>query len=257
MNTVQNNSAHTQALPYDLTRKRVVIVGGKTGIGLGIAQAAHAAGASVTVVSRRSISVADHPELAPFEQIEFDMGDEEAVRNAFAKIGKLDHLLVVAGPTDGSWGTFMDEGMEGVRSFVNSKFFGSWACARYASSQLAADGSITFLTGGTAVRSKVGLTAVTSAFAAVEALTRSLALELGPVRVNCIRPGFVETDLWNFLSQEDGAILREKIRTHFPAHRVGRPADIGHAAVFLMTNPFVTGTILEVSGGEQLVDWQF
>jgi NAD(P)-dependent dehydrogenase (short-subunit alcohol dehydrogenase family) len=51
--------------------------------------------------------------------------------------------------------------------------------------------------------------------------------------------------------------VREKVRANFPARRIGRPADVGHAAVFLMTNPYVTGTVLEVSGGEQLVDWQF
>ncbi len=123
--------------------------------------------------------------------------------------------------------------------------------------RLAADGSITFLTGGIAARSKLGMTAVTSTFAAVEALARSLALELGPVRVNAIRPGFIDTDLWNFLSKTDAADVREKVRANFPARRIGRPADVGHAAVFLMTNPYVTGTVLEVSGGEQLVDWQF
>ena len=133
MSTSQQQPTEAQAPSYDLTGKRVVVVGGKTGIGLGIAQAAHAMGASVTVASRRSASVTDHPELAPFEQIAFDMADEEAVRVAFARIGELDHLLVVAGPTDGSWGTFMDEDMDGARHYANSKYFGSWACARYAS----------------------------------------------------------------------------------------------------------------------------
>jgi NAD(P)-dependent dehydrogenase (short-subunit alcohol dehydrogenase family) len=47
------------------------------------------------------------------------------------------------------------------------------------------------------------------------------------------------------------------VRDNFPARRIGYPADVGHAAVFLMTNPYVTGTVLEVSGGETLVDWQF
>jgi NAD(P)-dependent dehydrogenase (short-subunit alcohol dehydrogenase family) len=257
MATAQHEPTRPQSPSYDLTGKRVVVVGGKTGIGLGIAQAAHEAGASVTVASRRSASVTDHPELTPFEQIELDIGDEEVVRAAFDTIGGLDHLLVAAGPTDGSWGEFRDEDMRGVRSYANSKFLGSWACARYAHPRLASDGSITFLTGGIAARSKVGMTAVTSTFAAVEALTRSLALELGPVRVNAIRPGFIDTDLWNFLSTTDAADVREKVRANFPARRIGRPADVGHAAVFLMTNPYVTGTVLEVSGGEQLVDWQF
>src|SRR5579875_2269619 len=106
MTTAQNE--HTRpALPsYDLTGKRVVVVGGKAGIGLGIAQAAQRAGASVTVASRRSADVADHPELAPFEQIVLDIEDETAVRAAFDDIGALDHLVVAAGATDGSWGAF-------------------------------------------------------------------------------------------------------------------------------------------------------
>jgi NAD(P)-dependent dehydrogenase (short-subunit alcohol dehydrogenase family) len=257
MTTAQNDQARLASPPYDLTGKRVVVVGGKTGIGLGIAPAAHGAGGSVTVASRRSASVADHPELAPFKQIDLDISDEEAVRAAFDGIGDLDHLVVAAGPTDGSWGAFMDGDMRGVRSYTNSKYLGSWACARYASPQLSPNGSITFMTGGIAARPKVGMTSVTSAFAAVEALGRSLALELGPIRVNTIRPGFIDTDFWSFLSEADAAAVREKVRAKFPARRLGQPADVGHAAVFLMTNPYVTGTVLDVTGGEQLVDWMF
>ena len=119
MTTHQSELTKTRLPSYDLTGKRVVVVGGKTGIGLGIAQAAHAAGASVTVASRRSAPSADHPDLAPFKQIRLDIGDEEAVRAAFDAIGFLDHLVVAAGPTDGSWGTFMDDDMRGVRSYLN------------------------------------------------------------------------------------------------------------------------------------------
>jgi NAD(P)-dependent dehydrogenase (short-subunit alcohol dehydrogenase family) len=247
-----------QATPnYDLTGKRVVVVGGKAGIGLGIAQAAYAAGASVMVASRRSASVTDHPELAPFEQIRLDISDEGAVRAAFDAIGQLDHLVVAAGPTDGSWGAFMDDDMRGVLSYTTTKYLGSWACARYAAPRLAPHGSITLLTGGIAARPKLGMTSVTSAFAAVEALGRSLALELGPIRVNTIRPGFIDTDFWTILPEAVAAEVREKVRTTFPARRLGQPSDIGHAAVFLMTNPYVTGTVLDVTGGEQLVDWLF
>ena len=257
MTTVHSERARPQMPSHDLTGKRVVVVGGKTGIGLGVAQAAHAAGASVTVASRRSAPVADHPELAPFEQIRLDLGDEETIRDAFDAIGALDHLVVAAGPTDGTWGAFMDDDMRGVRSYTNAKYLGSWACARYATPRLSHDGSITFLTGGIAARPKVGMTSVTSAFAAVEALGRSLALELGPIRVNTIRPGFIDTDFWTFLSEADAAAVREKVRAKFPARRLGQAADVGHAAVFLMTNPYVTGTVLDVTGGEQLVDWAF
>lgn len=166
-----------------------------------------------------------------------DISDEDDVRATFNASGSLDRLLVAAGPTNGSWGAFTDADMRAVRNYANSKFLGSWACARYAAQNLSPEGSITFLTGGIAARPKIGMTAVTSTFAAVEALARSPALELGPIRVNAIRPGFIDTDLWNFLSPTDAADVREKARSAFPARRIGHPADIGHAAVFLMTIP--------------------
>jgi NAD(P)-dependent dehydrogenase (short-subunit alcohol dehydrogenase family) len=237
----------------NLAGQRVVVVGGKTGIGLGVARAARAAGATVIVASRRIASLEEHPEFAGFEQVGLDMRDESAVRAAFEAIGTFDHLVVTAAPDLGTWGGFMDEDMRGVRSYMEGKFLGSWACARHGAPHLRANGSITFLTGGMAVRPKVGYAAVTSSFAAVEALSGSLALELAPRRVNTIRPGFVDTDMWSFLPDTQRQGLIAKVAETFPARRAGKAEDIAHAALFLMTNPYVTGTVLEVAGGENLV----
>jgi NAD(P)-dependent dehydrogenase (short-subunit alcohol dehydrogenase family) len=244
-------------LPFDLSGKRVVVVGGKRAIGLGVARAAHAAGARVTVASRREVSIEQQPELAAFEHVFLDMRDETAVQAAFESIGPFDHLVVTAGPEIGSWGSFMDPDMRGVRGYMEGKFMGTWACARHAAPHLAADGSMTFLTGGIGARAKLGLAAVTSTFAAVDSLSRSLALDLAPIRVNTIRPGFIDSEFWDVLPADDIEAIRKKVETTFPARRVGTIADVGHAAVFLMTNPYVTGTVLEVSGGELLVDWLF
>ncbi len=253
MNFAKNEQTPTLTSLYGLPGKKVVVVGGKTGIGLGIARAAQAAGAAVTVVSRRIASEKQRPDLADFQQVNLDINDEAAVREAFDGIGPLDHLVITAAPGLGSWGAFMDADMRGVRSYIEGKFLGSWACARYAAPHLTSGGSITFLTGGTAMRPKLGFSAVTSAFAAVEALSGSLSLELAPIRVNTIRPGYIDTDMWNVMSDAERDGLREKVRKTFPARHAGTPADIGHAALFLMTNPYVTGTVIEVSGGENLV----
>jgi len=236
-----------------LSGKTIVVVGGKTGIGLGVAHAARAAGAKVIVASRRVETAEERPDLAEFIEISLDMRDEASVRSAFDSIGPLDHLVITAAPDLGTWGGFMDTDMHGVRSYLEGKFLGSWACARYAAPHLQPGGSIIFLTGGMAARPKIGFAAVTSAFAAVEALSGSLALELAPSRVNTIRPGFIDTDMWSFLPVEHRDGLRQKVAETFPVRRAGRAADIGHAAIFLMTNPYVTGTVLEVSGGENLV----
>jgi NAD(P)-dependent dehydrogenase (short-subunit alcohol dehydrogenase family) len=257
MKNTESQTVNYPALSFNLTGKRVVVVGGKTSIGLGIAMAARAAGASVTVASRRDVSVEQRPDLAAFHQVVLDITDESAVRTAFDAIGRFDHLVVTAGPEMGSWGSFMDSDMRGVRGYLEAKFLGTWACARYAAPYLAADGSMTFLTGGTAARPKLGLAAVTSTFAAVELLSKSLALELAPARVNTIRPGYIDTDFWNVLPAADQDAIKAKVREKFPVQRIGTAADIGHAAVFLMTNPYVTGTVLEIGGGELLVDWAF
>jgi NAD(P)-dependent dehydrogenase (short-subunit alcohol dehydrogenase family) len=255
--TEKSNAMNTLPPAQQLAGQKVVVIGGKVGMGLGIAQAAHAAGAAVTVGSRRHATAEERPDLAEFEQIQLDVRDEAAVRETFDAIGDLDHLIVTAAPEIGSWGTFMDDDMRGARSYLEGKFFGSWACARHAAPHLEAGGSITFLTGGTAVRPKQGFAAATSALAAVEALGRSLAIDLAPLRVNTIRPGFVDTDMWSFLPDTERDDIRTKVRENLPARRVGTPADIGHAALFLMTNPYVTGSVLEVTGGEELVDWMF
>lgn len=253
MNTANNSHQVVLAPSLDLRGKKVVIVGGKTGIGLGIARAARASGATVIVASRRIASIEERPDLTDFEQISLDMRNESTVRAAFEAIGSFDHLVVTAAPDLGTWGGFMDEDMQGVRSYMEGKFLGTWACARYAGPHVGANGSITFLTGGMAVRPKLGYAAVTSSFAAVEALSGSLALELAPTRVNTIRPGFIDTEMWSFLPDEQRDGLRKKVAETFPSRRAGKAEDIAHAALFLMTNPYVTGTIIEVSGGENLV----
>jgi NAD(P)-dependent dehydrogenase (short-subunit alcohol dehydrogenase family) len=253
MNKERNDREALFTPSSNLSGKKVVVVGGKTGIGLGIARAARASGATVIVASRRIVSVEERPDLAAFEQVSLDIRHESAVRTAFEAIGSFDHLVVTAAPEIGTWGSFMDPDMQGVRSYLEGKFLGTWACARYGAAHLRANGSITFLSGGMAARPKIGYAAVTASFAAVEALSSSLALELAPTRVNTIRPGYVDTDMWSFLPDQQRDGLRKKVEETFPSRRVGKAEDIAHAALFLMANPYVTGTVIEVSGGENLV----
>ncbi|KYF52126.1 hypothetical protein BE04_34655 [Sorangium cellulosum] len=95
---------------------------------------------------------------------------------------------------------------------------------------------------------------VSATFAALETLARGLAIELGPLRVNVIRPGYTDSEMWSFLDDAAREQLRERVRAAMPVRRMGTVEDIGHAAVFLMTNPQVTGSVLDITGGETLVD---
>jgi NAD(P)-dependent dehydrogenase (short-subunit alcohol dehydrogenase family) len=90
--------------------------------------------------------------------------------------------------------------------------------------------------------------------AALPALTKSLALEVAPVRVNLIAAGFVDTPLPASLLGDEIDERREQLRTTLPIGRVVGPADIAALAVHLMTNTAVTGATFDIDGGQQLVE---
>jgi NAD(P)-dependent dehydrogenase (short-subunit alcohol dehydrogenase family) len=230
--------------------QRVVVVGGTSGMGLATVRAAAGLGAEVVSAGRRPL--AQRESVPGVEAAEVDVTDEESVRMLFDRVGTLDHLLVTA--SAGTAGAFLDQDLARGRSFMDGKFFGSWMCARYAAPGLAATGSITFVTGGAVVRPPAHGSMVSAAFAAVEALTRALAIELGPRRVNTIRPGYTDSDMWSYLPDARRRELRRRVSDAMPVGRMGTPDDIAHAALFLMTNPQVTGAVLEVTGGETLVN---
>jgi NAD(P)-dependent dehydrogenase (short-subunit alcohol dehydrogenase family) len=230
--------------------QRVVVVGGTSGMGLATVRATAALGADVVAAGRRP--VAERRSMPGVQQVEIDVTDEASVQGLFDSVGDLDHLLVTASP--GAAGAFLDQDLSAARSFMDGKFFGGWMCARYAAPRLRAGGSITFVTGAAVVRPPTHGAMITAAFAAIEALTRALAIELAPRRVNTIRPGYTDSDMWSFLSETQRDDLRRRVAAAMPVNRMGTPEDIAHAAVFLMTNPQVTGTVLEVTGGETLVD---
>jgi NAD(P)-dependent dehydrogenase (short-subunit alcohol dehydrogenase family) len=233
-----------------LTGKRVVVVGGTSGMGLATARLAAQLGADVVAAGRRPPE--GRSAVDGVRQAQVDVTDEASVRALFDDVGELDHLLVTSSP--GSPGPFLEQDLAAARTFLDGKLLGSWSCARYAAPRIRPGGSITFVTGAAVVRPPRHAAMVTAAFAAVEALSRALALELGPLRVNTIRPGYTDSEMWSSLSAADRDELRRRVADAMPVGRMGTPEDIAHAAVFLMTSRQTTGAVLEVSGGETLVD---
>ena len=233
-----------------LTGERVVVVGGTSGMGLAIARKAVELGGEAVAAGRRPL--AGRASIDGVRQAQVDVTDEASVRALFEDVGPLDHVVVSASP--GSPGPFLDQDLHAARSVVDGKLLGSWTCARYAAPQMPAGGSITFVTGCAVVRPPRHAAMVTAAFAAVEALSRAPALELGPLRVNTLRPGYTDTEMRSHLSAAERDDLRQRVAAAMPAGRMGSPEDVAHAAAFLMTSRQTTGAVLEVSGGESLVD---
>jgi NAD(P)-dependent dehydrogenase (short-subunit alcohol dehydrogenase family) len=93
---------------------------------------------------------------------------------------------------------------------------------------------------------------------AVEALTKALALELGPrLRVNCFSPGYFDTERYDHLPTERKALMLEATADSLPLRKVGTPEEAGQALLFLATNTFTTGVILDVDGGHQVRQYSY
>ncbi|HWL85371.1 MAG TPA: SDR family oxidoreductase, partial [Polyangiaceae bacterium] len=126
-----------------LRGQRVVVVGGTSGMGLGAVRAAADAGAHVIAAGRRPAAARDivQPAEGRLEHAVVDVTDEASVRAMFDAIGEVDHLFVTAAPPPGSWGAFLDQDVAAAQTYMNGKFFGSWACARYAAPRMHPGGS--------------------------------------------------------------------------------------------------------------------
>jgi NAD(P)-dependent dehydrogenase (short-subunit alcohol dehydrogenase family) len=140
-----------------------------------------------------------------------------------------------------------------AQEFMDSKFWGAFRAARYAAPRIRAGGSITFNSGTYATKPTAGVAAVTASLAALEMLGKSLALELAPIRVNSVRPGTIDTPLWSSMSEAERGEMFEAAAGRAPVGRIGRPEDVARAILFLMDHDYLTGTVLEVNGGESLV----
>ncbi len=114
-------------------------------------------------------------------------------------------------------------------------------------------GSITFMSGTSAWKPRPGGAVGSASCGAIEAFGRSLAIDLAPIRVNTIAPGFIDTPLIDALVGEHKAALLEREVARQPVKRVGTPEDIADAVLFLMKNGYVTGITLTVDGGRMLI----
>lgn len=234
----------------NLQNQRVVLLGGTSGIGLATAQAALAAGATVVVVSSRSQRVASALAVLG-ERAEghaVDLNDEAAVRGLFEQLDVFDHLVYSAGDPL-QIGPLGSTGIDAVRKAFDVRLFGAITAVKHAAPHLRPGGSVV-LTGGVAsLRPQRGWTAGATICGAMEAFTRALAVELAPIRVNLVSPGFVRTPLWASIPEAEREAMYATIGAALPVGRVGEAEDIAQTYLYLMTNRYSTGQTVVVDGG--------
>jgi len=237
-----------------LDGKRIVVLGGSSGIGLAVAQAAAREGGAVVIVSSRQARVdAALAELpAGTEGRTADLADEPAVRALFEGLGDFDHLVFTAGEAL-HLGPIGQTDVAAARAFFSVRYWGAFLAAKHGSPRIRPGGSIVLTSGLTAQRPNPGWTVATSVCAAVEGLTRALAVELAPIRVNLVSPGLVRSPLWAGMAEADRTALYEAVGARLPVRHVGEPAEIAEAYLYLMRQTFGTGHVLLADGGGKLV----
>jgi NAD(P)-dependent dehydrogenase (short-subunit alcohol dehydrogenase family) len=237
----------------ELVGQTVVVIGGSAGIGLETARRARAEGAEVVLVARNPDRLQQAArEVSAQRTAAFDAIDFDRLGRFFDELpAPIDHVLVTGpGPY---YAPLMEIDLERARRDIEAHLFLPLEVARNAVGKVRPGGTLLFM-GGTGGRATaVGFSLISALTAAMPALTRNLALELAPVRVNLIAAGFVDTPLSASLLGDQLDARREQLRATLPVRRVIGPADIAALAVHLMTNTAVTGATYDIDGGQQLV----
>lgn len=237
-----------------LSEQRIIILGGSSGIGLATAQAAARKGASVVIASsskdRVQAALATLP--AGAEGHIANLADENAIRTLFETIAEFDHLIYTAGENL-QLGSLASADIDAAHRFFGVRYWGAVCAAKYGSRKIRAGGSIVFTSGIAGARPRAGWAIAASVCGAMEGLTRALAVELAPIRVNIVSPGVVKTALWSNMTEADRVALYQQTSQRLPVGHVGDAAEVAQAYLYLMQQSYATGQVLVIDGGAVLV----
>ncbi len=238
----------------NLHGQHVVILGGTSGIGLAVAHAAQETGARVSVASSRRSSVE-----AALRQLGgaasgrvVDVTDLRSAAAFFRETGPFDHLVHTAGEPL-TMMTVADLDLDRARGFFEARYFGALSAVNAALPHLSEGGSITLTSGTAAMRPGAGWSLGASVCGAMNSLTRALAVELAPTRVNAVAPGVLRSPIWSEMSEADRDAMYEQLGRTLPVGRVGEVEDAAQAYLYCLTQSHTTGTVLTVDGGTLLV----
>jgi NAD(P)-dependent dehydrogenase (short-subunit alcohol dehydrogenase family) len=237
----------------ELLGQTVVVIGGSAGIGFETARRARAEGADVIVTGRNPERLERAArELGAVSTAAFDATDPDRLERFFDDLPQpIDHLMVSGGGP--YYAPLAEMDFAEVRADIERHLLLPMRVGRLAVGRVRAGGSLLFIGGTGGRRRGVGLTLIGALTAATPALVENLAVELAPIRVNLVAPGFVDTPLSASLLGEGLDARREQLRATLPIGRVVGPEDVATLALHLMSNTALTGGTYDIDGGQKLV----
>ena len=235
---------------------RIVIIGGTSGIGRAVAQAAIAEGAEVVVGSSQAANVETATRQLGNRASghAINVRDEDSVAAFFGQAGPFDHLVFTAGDWGGRGPRVMTEtDLTKAADLYAVRYWGALATIKHGLPQMREGGSVTLTNGMIAHRPRKGTALSTGMAGGIEHLTRGLAVDLAPIRVNTVCPGAIRTDVWNSIPAENREDQFKRMTERLPIARIGEPNEVAEAYLYLMKAGYTTGQILLVDGGGSVV----
>ncbi len=235
-----------------------LLLGATKGIGFALARQCLAAGQRVTLSGRSSEGVqqalqrlqAEFPGAATHGLV-LDLRAHAAAREVLATVSAVDHL-VLCGSSDVAWGPFATLGMDALERALHMKLSGFLNAVQAVLPQLSERASVTFVGGAAARAAMPGTVGLAAVNGALEAVTRTLARELAPRRVNLASPGLTDTEAYDAMPAAAKAAQFAAVAARLPVGRTGSPEHIAQAIYYALSNPFVTGSVVDVDGGAHL-----
>jgi len=224
--------------------KKAIVFGGTSGIGLEIAKLLYQSGATVVTVSRRG-AISDENDGMQNEVA--DVQDRNALAALFEKYAGFDFLVNAATGGSRAIGPFLEMDLDGFQGSF-AKLWGYVNTVRLGAPRMAKDGAIVLLSGYPARKPRPGALAIGTVGNAVEGFVKLAAAEIKPLRINAVCPGLIDTPMFALEGEARDRHFDNTTRDHL-IPRAGKPEEVAPAAIFLLENQFVTGTIVDVDGG--------